>query len=869
MMPASHQGRPLPIVGLGSLVWCLILIVSLPTPAVAAQDAVAEWLESRGLDRLRMSRLEEMLASSRVEEEQDVLIEQLIELYVRAFDSDLSDEERSLLENRGERLLKGLKITTGDPLRLVLLRSRYALAESDCLELRLQRRGAVDRASMAARLEALAFELGELRLRLEKRNDSQKRKLGRTRGIDAELLSRDTVTIDVMLGQATYLEAWVRAYLGWLTNASEESDQSQRLFGTLFDTGETYPEPGSLSLDRRSFDWYAWSIIGTAFARSLRDSMPTLESWLDLLLEETAAERPSAWLPFWRLALALDLRDYRTAARVLSEASDDATSEMLRLASVVALQAPDDAEAATLARMAVDRLASRGDFKLISELSERFGLPDVKEGFLLRFVGAWQLMRDAEARAEEGDEGGARQLNREALAELNAAESQSDAADFPELRLELLRMRGLCHRLTGDHLSAGEDFLAASEAAGGRDAGDLLWSAIQSFLEHERSAAVGADQVRFRMALLDRFLVLHPSHPRVSRARLLSMEDASDPTIDDALELLALAEDDELAEVSRKKALGILYRLFKSGQGSTSVDAGRVFLDRVSLPNFSSDMTEEEIDASLLESLRILSVSLAERTREPAMAVALMAAIDDAHEQAMRLPERHLGAQDSRRVEDLLLPPLEMQDLMAAIEVVAGGAGIESDPHVRRSLKLILATCERQLQTDSNDSPLVNPSIDAIRRAVAGLIGPDPLKADLTESETWLILRAMAMAERIAHEQTRDFETGERAFALHDALVRSRPNDSRVLHGLVRVAEATGRLEAAVNAQRVLLNGASPGTDIFFERKSRFLELLFRHDPERARKVLDQHVVLYPDYGPGPWGEVLRRIHDSLQGGSS
>ncbi len=870
MMPSSPKGRPLFSHGLGTLIWCVFLLVSLPgsNRSISAQDAVAGWLESKGLDRLRMSRLEEMLASSRVEEEQDVLIGQLIELYVRGFDSGLSDEERSRLEERGRRLLKGLKIKTGDPLRLVLLRSRYALAESDCLEIRLQRLDSVDRESMIARLDALAFELGELRLRLEKRNESQKKKLGRTRGIDAELLSRDTVTIDVMLGQATYLEAWVRAYLGWLTNSSEDSALSQRLFGTLFDTGDTYPEPDALSVDRRSYDWYAWSIIGTAFARSLTDSMPTLESWLDLLMEETAAERPRTWLPFWRIALALDLRDFRTAARVLSESPDDATSEMLRLASVVALQASDDPEAAALSRMAVDMLASRGDFRLISELSERFGLPDVKEGFLLRFVGAWQLMRDAEVRSAEGDEGGARQLNRKALAEMIAAERQPDATAFPELRLELLRMRGLCHRLIGDHLAAGEDYLAASEAAGGRDAGDLLWSSIQSFLEHERTAQVGLDQVRLRMDLLDRFLMLHPSHPRVSRARLLRMEDATDPTIDDALALLALAEDDEFADVSRKKALRILYRLFKSGQGATSVDAGRIFLDRVSMPTFSPGMTEDEIDASLLEALRILSVSLAERTRDRGIALALMEAIDDARERGMPIPERHRGQLGSRRVEVLLLPPLEIEDILEAIDEFTGGEGIESDPFTRRSLKIILATCESLLEEEPLDSPLVPVSIDAVRRAGAGLIGSKPLEADLTESDQWLILRAMALAERIAHERSRDFDAGEMGFALYDALVRSRPNDSRALHGLVRVAEATGRLEDAVNAQRVLLSGASPGTEIFFERKNRFLELLTRHDPERALKVLDQHVALYPEYGPGAWGVALRTLHESLQGES-
>ena len=869
MMSSSHSRRlRAPAVGWCRIA-CLLLVVlsfSRTSADVHAQDAVAGWLDSKGLDRLRMARLEEILASTRLEEEQDVLVGQLMELYVRGFDSDLDDDERAALEDRGRKLLKGLKLKTGDPLRLVLLRSRYALAESDCLEIRLQRVDAIERDSMVLRLDELAEEFGELRKRLSKRNETQKKRLGRTRGIDAELLSRDTLTLDVMLGQATYLEAWVRAYLSWLSNSSEDSELSQRLFGTLFDTGEAYPEPGSLSIDRRAFDWYAWSIIGTAFARSLTDSMPTLDVWLDLLETDNAAERPRAWLPFWRLALALDLRDYRAASRVLSSASTESTPEMMRLAAVVGLQVEDDPEAARLARIAVDLLASRGDFTQISELAERFGLPDVKEGFLLRFVGAWQLMREAETLSDAGDLVSARDLNRTALAELIAADAQSDASEFPELRLELLRLRALCHRLTGDHLSAGEDFLAASEGAGGPNAGDMLWSAIQSLLEHERTSQATEDEIMLRRDLIDRFLIFYPSHPRVSRARLLRMEDQPDLTIEDALALLAVPDDDDLAEIGRKKALRVLYTLFKDGNGTVSIDAGRLFLEHVSIPTFSSDMTEMELDQALLESLRIFSVSLAERTLQSEIALGLMAAIDTACESGLTIPSRHVGQLASRRVEVLLLPPFDVDNLLEALVNVESASDRESDPYSRRSFKIILSAAGEMLLREPLESSSVSAAIDAVRRAGASLSGASPPESGLSDPERWLILRTMALAERLAHARDGDFDAGEKAFAFYDALVSARPGDIRSLNGLVAVAEATGRLENAVDAQRTLLNGASPGSDVFFERKLRFLELLSRHDPSRARKVFAQHVVLYPDYGPGDWGVRLRALHESIGG---
>ena len=234
----------------------------------------------------------------------------------------------------------------------------------------------------------------------------------------------------------------------------------------------------------------------------------------------------------------------------------------------------------------------------------------------------------------------------------------------------------------------------------------------------------------------------------------------------------------------------------------------------------------------------------------------------------MKIPVRHRAQLASRRVEVLLLPPLQVGNLREALESLDLNGGIESDPYLRRSLKIILARAEDVLLEEPADSPLVPIAIEAVGRAGTGLSGSTLVDSDLSDSEQWLILRTMALAQRLAFDRDGDFDAGEKAFASYEALVRSRPNDIRALEGLVAIADSTGRLEDAVDAQRVLLNGASPGSDTFYERKIRFLELLSRHDAERARKVLAQHVVLYPDYGPGRWGSRLRTLHQSLGGGT-
>ena len=44
------------------------------------------------------------------------------------------------------------------------------------------------------------------------------------------------------------------------------------------------------------------------------------------------------------------------------------------------------------------------------------------------------------------------------------------------------------------------------------------------------------------------------------------------------------------------------------------------------------------------------------------------------------------------------------------------------------------------------------------------------------------------------------------------------------------------------------------------------IRVLAQVDGRRARAVLDQHRVLYPDLGPEPWGTELQQLDASLAG---
>ena len=84
------------------------------------------------------------------------------------------------------------------------------------------------------------------------------------------------------------------------------------------------------------------------------------------------------------------------------------------------------------------------------------------------------------------------------------------------------------------------------------------------------------------------------------------------------------------------------------------------------------------------------------------------------------------------------------------------------------------------------------------------------------------------------------------------------------LRRFAQLSEAAGRRNDALDAWRELLAGLAGGTADWFEARYESLRLLAATDPTTARTVMDQHVVLYPSYGPDPYGELLRQLDQRI-----
>ncbi len=122
----------------------------------------------------------------------------------------------------------------------------------------------------------------------------------------------------------------------------------------------------------------------------------------------------------------------------------------------------------------------------------------------------------------------------------------------------------------------------------------------------------------------------------------------------------------------------------------------------------------------------------------------------------------------------------------------------------------------------------------------------------------------IAAAAQALWEHRGDEAARTTAIAYHERVLAARPNDARALRGFAETAEAAGRLDDALRAWRTLLAGLTAGSSPWFEARFRQLALLERSDPDRAREVLAQHVVLYPELGPTPWGERIAEMAGRL-----
>jgi hypothetical protein len=853
-----------------SLVISLIVML---VAVVARADEVAAYLEEHGLTELLVVHLEQRLEDAEGDERDELLV-RLAELYAQLLGEVTDPDRRVMLEQRGRQLLTKAPNDRAAALRFALLRASYRAAEETAEEHRLRRAkpDELDRARQT--LDEIIPDLQFLRRQLEEDIDLGQRRLNRASGSDAIMFSEDLERVRQLHARTTFITAWALYYQSWLNGRRDNAYEAERLFIELLEFGDATPAPRNVSVDLRATEAITRCILGMGLCKSLTSSSATAIGWIDLLTHERAHESLRQEAPIWRIVVYLQHDEFLAAERELGSYAtrDEVPVPWLRLVAVHALEAQvRSGNTSTLATRAVTELASRGELAQVFDLADRYGVEALgATGFAAQYVQGVLLYYDARERHGSDEPTGNQELVTlydECIAQLSAAQRQPDARQYPDVLPDCARLKAWCYYFQGAYEQAQPAFEIASRELTGVQAAEALWMAIVSLDRRIDQINVRGPLEDQLAQLIDQFLAQFPSSEHAPKLVLRRAVTTDEATPEMADRLLAIPETSEVYESARRRAAQILYRLYRQApRDERTVYANRYL--SVAVPVFARERERlPRLDAVgrerfLVRGRRILEVALDERisrlvaAREVIRTFMEMEAADEldltsiaAELDYRRLQERlHTGdpIRAARLADQLLqIDPEGLFARLAAREMFqhayARWRDVSAGDDDRQLVDWIARYGALTLEVYADDlDALQRPTVQAYHAAVASAL-----------MRIW--------------ERSGDQPRGRRALEIYERLLGVLPRNARFLRAAALLSEQFDKPQQAVECWRTLVAGLPERSDDWFEAKYHLIRSLAAIDRERAHAVMQQHQQLNPQYGPEPWGERLRALHEQLR----
>ncbi|MFO0828350.1 MAG: hypothetical protein U0572_09380 [Phycisphaerales bacterium] len=855
----------------------LAVVVALVATAVArADDELIGYLDRVRLSRLLAEHLERELAGGAIGEQRQHIVDRLAEVYPQLLEQEDDPARRDDLVRRSAVLLEKEAPKRGESLRLAMIRARYRGASRVAEDYRVALCDDAAAKDAASALASLAQAAADLRAKLDQRAKDLERRGDRAGGVEGDRIVDRADVFRGMAQEALGLEAWSHYYRSILTDDRSLGEKAQALFGRIIDTGESFPTPKDVSLDLRSNEFFANTLLGMALSKARTESLPTAMEWLALLDVDRVPLALRKQLPAWRLAIAADRSEWAAAREVLHTiVADPATpTAWLRLAAVAGLRAPEsNPAAASLVREAIAALASRRELAQIADIARRFGDRAIgSTGFASQYVRGVTTYERARNAKDAGDKTTAANLFRDASEQFESALKASDAAQFESAIASCRTLAGWSRFERGDFDQALTLFTDAA-SADPRDE-EPEWMALVSL--EKIVAAMPAGDRRTELAndlrsRIDAFLGRHPSSTKVPELLVRRMALADVPRREDLERLLAMDDGTTGAADAKRQAVLGLYRLFRESRGAERTAAGKRFLAAMhKLAPVGAHPLDGLPGGDPAVARQALEIALSVEVNDPTAAETILAAID-ANARAKKLDVTAFEYELTLRRVQLALA---RDQLPAAMEQLATMEHA-SDEAARKALDLARRHVFRYASARLRDTSLGTGGTDR-GAVVAATVQTGDALIRIAENEAGSLDKAIAdatmeavaftTAEAIAEASTADVnaERTARGLALAQALIKRTPKDPALLETLATLSAASGDKSAAAECLRQVVAGSVVESERWYRAKVRLIELLADVDPERARAVLRQHVKLQPHYGPSPWGDRLRALEKEL-----
>lgn len=880
--------------------WCAAIAAAQdlgaePDAGVTHDDQVEAFLSEHGLREVQAAQLRARLAAA-PGPQRIALAERLGRIYVDLMGRTRRPEELARLESLGQQLLAAVPDAETHALRLDLAKARYLTAEEvvENSTLRLATAEQLRDAERALRSALTTFD--QVAVASHRRVESLERLEERGR-LDGDAAGQAALAEGRRLRSLSrYYAGWTRYYLAVLSGSPALAQEALVDFGWLLNAA-----PGqAATIDRLPkallrYEHIARAAIGCSLASSLRRSHVDAVRWLDEV--DSSTDLPDSVREqilsrrIWVLGQSRRWADLawqvERAQRQRSAGSEGGrlSTREARLLAVITLEALAEAGAPAqraqaaegLAQTALAHLVQSGEVAHVLDLVQRYGTaPMGMEGFIVAYVRGLQSYDAARtAHREQGEDASAPatapalvNAYRESANLLRAALQAQDRDRFERERTQCGIMLGFSLFYAGDFEAAADTLeKVASSASDRAQREEALWVAIVSMDEGVERGRASLTERRDTLAML--FLEQHPGSPRAAE---LLVRRAGAGLIDDeqAVQiLLSVERGSPLYPAARRHASGLLYRLYRRAPGPERDFAAVRFADvaeeiiRIDHAAALGGGRREAADAAgfvVLRGRQALDALLGATAPDVVRAEALLAIIESLPAEAVLTPEVREELL-YRRVQIALARGDEavLRRRLDELRAMNGSLAQTAD-------RLMYTRAARAWATAPADPELARQVVAAGQRVIAQYPAAPEGLADPTVA---LLHSSVAEAATVVWRLTSDRAYLDVAVRLDTALIDSGRATAPGMRRLAELSEAIGDHARAMECWRGLLSGLRPGQTDWFEARFESIRLMAASDAAAARRVMDQHRVLYPDYGPDPWGERLRDLDQRLAAAAS
>lgn len=883
--------------------WTLALLaVSAPVavaqeaePGLEAVDPVESYLRDHGLGELLSRYLLDQLRDA-PPGDRPAIAERLGKHYAGALSRADTPESQRQIEAQARELLELVPDSDSFELRITLFKASFLLAEQVATQYSLRLTETAEQNEALSTFRSVEPAFLDIGRKIDRRVQSLEQMESRATAGDLRFVRDQLAEARRLRSLAMYYAGWSQYYLALMGGEPRKAQAARESFGWLLNaSGNREPTLDGLPTSLLRYEHVARAAMACALAHSLSGQDTIAMQWLDAI--EGAGETPpevreEVWAR--RIEVLARARRWSDLQRLIDRrrlSADPAKATPLpvgeaRLIAVSTLEAIEQGGAdpgirvdrsrllEAMAQVAMGDLVAAGEIGHVLDLVKRYGTTPMGDtGFVVLYVRglrAYERAREAHELAGGGDEPTADPAvaNRylDAVRALDVAVAAADAEQFPKEFTQARMMQGLALYYAGELLNASKAFEGVHQRAETAELREeSLWYAIVSLDRAVESGLRALVEDRDRLATM--YLQAFPATDRAAKLVLRRIDDGLLSEEQAIAVLLDVPRESPLYEAARRHVSRLMYRQYRASRGPQRDYAAARFVE-VAEELINIDIgrvrtgtraeSDEALEFVVLRVRQALDAALSITVPDVSRAKRLLDLLEDTADYA----GLDLGDVAGELAYRRLQIGLALND-EATIDRAIADLHRTEGVHARSGDRLLYQKAVERWKARPSDA---EAAVDVVGFGGRVLGQFEPLESHADDGSVIGVVDSIAEAATAAWRLTDDATMRDIAIDMDKKLIELGKQSARSLRRLAVASESAGDLQTALSSWNTLMSGLREGSDGWFEARVESIRVLSKVDGRRARAVLDQHRVLYPDLGPEPWGSRLRELDAALIG---